>query len=60
MGQELMLVGERRNDPRALGFSLWMLGWLSLQEGYYEEALTFAESSIASSLYPADAGDWSR
>lgn len=52
--ESLIQVGERRKDPRARAFSRWMLGWLNLQEGRYEDAYADALASEAASLTRTD------
>ena len=39
--EDLIAVGRRMNDPRSLGFGLWLQSWISLVGDDYDAALKF-------------------
>ena len=43
-----------RNDPRALGFGLWTLGWLAIVDERYADALAHGEEGERVALLPLD------
>jgi class 3 adenylate cyclase/tetratricopeptide (TPR) repeat protein len=46
--------GRARNDPRALGIGLWLLGWFDIMDERFEDALEHAEEGISASLSALD------
>lgn len=49
-----MAFGREREDPRALGTALWLLGWLAIIAQDYEAALAYAEECLRIALTPLD------
>jgi hypothetical protein len=43
-----------RNDPRALGLGLWIIGWIDILDERHGEALEHAEEGLRASLLPLD------
>jgi tetratricopeptide (TPR) repeat protein len=52
--RELMQIGQRLNDPRSTGLGLALLTWIALACGSYNEALEYAEQSLAVAITPWD------
>jgi len=50
----LMAFGRERQDPRALGMALWLLGWLAIIAQDYEAALAYGEECLRIALTPLD------
>jgi DNA-binding winged helix-turn-helix (wHTH) protein/tetratricopeptide (TPR) repeat protein len=50
----LMAFGRERQDPRALGMALWLLGWLAIMAQDYEAALAYGEESLRNAFTPLD------
>jgi DNA-binding winged helix-turn-helix (wHTH) protein len=50
----LMAYGRERQDPRALGMALWLLGWLAIMEQEYEAGLAYGEECLRIALTPLD------
>jgi DNA-binding winged helix-turn-helix (wHTH) protein len=50
----LMAFGRERQDPRALGMALWLLGWLAIIAQDYEAALAYGEECLRTALTPLD------
>src|SRR5262249_55390341 len=50
----LMTFGRERQDPRALGIALWLLGWLAIIGQDYEAALAHGEECVSVALTPLD------
>lgn len=50
----LMAFGREREDPRALGTALWLLGWLAIIAQDYEAALAYGEECLRIALTPLD------
>ena len=46
--------GRARNDPRALGFGLWILGWIDIIDEQFADAQEHAEEGIRASLSALD------
>jgi hypothetical protein len=51
---ELMELGRQRNDPRATGFGLVLLGWIAIASDSYAEALEYSEQAAAVAVAPLD------
>jgi tetratricopeptide (TPR) repeat protein len=54
MARELLEAGARINDPRSIGFGLWILAWVSLVADSYSEALEYSEQALAVAVAPQD------
>jgi hypothetical protein len=52
--EELMAVGRRMNDPRAIGFGMQLEAWAALGSDDYVAALNFAEEGIGIARTPID------
>jgi hypothetical protein len=50
----LMAFGRERQDPRALGTALWLLGWLAIIAQDYEAALAYGEECLRIAFTPLD------
>jgi class 3 adenylate cyclase len=51
---DLIKVGESLKDPRAIGFGLYLLGWIALIFGSYAEALDYCEQAMAVAITPLE------
>jgi tetratricopeptide (TPR) repeat protein len=51
---QLQVQGRDTNDPRALGASLWILGWHNIIDERYDEALSCGEECIRVAIAPWD------
>jgi class 3 adenylate cyclase len=51
---ELSRQGEARNDARARGFALWLLGWVEFYEENYAAAMKCAEASVRAVMTQGD------
>ena len=54
MARELLEAGARMNDPRSIGFGLWILAWVSLLADSYSEALDYSEQALTVAVAPVD------
>ena len=52
--EELLAVGRQKNDPRALGYGMWLRAWIAMLSDDYETALSLAETAIAAARTPHD------
>jgi tetratricopeptide (TPR) repeat protein len=52
--RELMELGRQRNDPRATGFGLVLLGLIAIASGSYAETLEYCEQASAVAVAPLD------
>ena len=51
---ELMAIGRRVNDPRALGYGLWLMGYAAVVLEDYPAALSYAERALDVAKTPMD------
>ncbi len=51
---ELVAFGRRTGDPRALGASLWILGWIDVAEERYDDAFNRGDECARVALTPTD------
>jgi hypothetical protein len=51
---ELMAIGQRVNDPRALGYGLWLMGYAAVVLEDYPAALAYAEHALEVAKTPMD------
>ncbi|HLJ64110.1 MAG TPA: hypothetical protein VKT70_08400, partial [Stellaceae bacterium] len=51
---ELEAQGRRTGDPRALGASLWLLGWIAVIDARYDDAFTHGDECVRVALTPVD------
>lgn len=51
---ELAAYGRRTGDPRALGASLWILGWIDVAEERYDDAFKRGDECARVALTPTD------
>ena len=51
---EIVRNARDRNNPRALGFGLWSLGWVAIVDERYADALTYGEEGERLAVLPLD------
>ena len=54
MAIRLIASGEKRGDPRAIGFANWMLGWIQIVCGAPDAAIGYAEECAHVATTPFD------
>ena len=50
----LIASGEERNDPRAIGVTNWILGWIDMVSGAPEAAIAHADDCLRVAIAPFD------
>jgi class 3 adenylate cyclase len=54
IAMRLIASGEERNDPRAIGFANWILGWIDMVGGAPEAAIAQADDCLRVAIAPFD------
>ena len=54
MANRLIVLGDERNDPRALSFANWILGWVNIIVGAPEAALVYSDQCLRMAIAPFD------